>query len=250
MGEWPPQYADARTLEGKLQRGLGAGFLGALDAPREIAHAALMGCITVDPRWDHQIDDREWYYGELAFRTELPVGPIEAALREWGNEDEDGDSWIALDVLGHLAERGNDDASAVLRDYVTWGPWWDSALCGLRSAGEPDWRSLVPSLLRKARDESTGSYFLVRPPFSIWAESMIALGQWSKTPGVGTPPTTWTANRGKTSKPKNCSSRTRGGTTRLSSRSWPGVPLQTTRRLSMQRSTLHLHIREPWQRWH
>ncbi|MGE0601222.1 MAG: hypothetical protein AB7J35_17285 [Dehalococcoidia bacterium] len=169
MGEWPPRYADARTLEGKLQRGLGSGFLEALDAPRAEVHAILLECIKRDPRWDHQVDDRGSYYGELALRLDLPVTPVVELLRSWGAQDDDGDSWVAVDVLQHLANRGSEAADAAIRDYVAWGPWWDSALYDLRNAAGPEWLPLIPGLIEKARTEGTGSYFGIRPPFSDWA---------------------------------------------------------------------------------
>lgn len=168
---WPPRYAPADTLAGKLQRGLGTGFLEALDAPREVVHGLLWQCIRDDPALDIHLDERGWYYGELAFRTELPIGPIREMLTKWGEEEPDGAAWIAIDVLKHLAERGVTAANEAVRDYVTWGPWWDDAIYEFRGdVTSPEWRAIVPQLLDTVGADGVGSSWLVQPPFTVWAE--------------------------------------------------------------------------------
>ena len=60
-----------------LQRGLGSGYLWALDADRSVAQALLLHCIFNDPRWDRQLDARVEYYATLALDVGLDVGALE-----------------------------------------------------------------------------------------------------------------------------------------------------------------------------
>lgn len=98
-------YTPPKTLAGKLQRGLGTGFLDALDAPREVVHPLLMQCIRVDPRLDYHLDNRAAYYAELAMRIELPLAPLIEDLVDAG-ADEDEDTYLAVSVLVEIARRG------------------------------------------------------------------------------------------------------------------------------------------------
>ena len=73
----PPTLADAADPLGKLQRGLGSGYLWALDADRAVSHALLVHCVFNDPRWDRQLDDRDDYYATLALDIGLDLAPLE-----------------------------------------------------------------------------------------------------------------------------------------------------------------------------
>jgi hypothetical protein len=63
------RLANPTSLLGQLQRGRGQGYIRALEADRTEVHAALIQCITHDPRWDSQLESRAWYYAELMLRT-------------------------------------------------------------------------------------------------------------------------------------------------------------------------------------
>ena len=67
---------------GKLQRGLGSGYLWALDADRAVSHALLVHCVFNDPRWDRQLDDRDDYHATLALDIGLDLAPLEGWLRD------------------------------------------------------------------------------------------------------------------------------------------------------------------------
>jgi hypothetical protein len=123
----PPPLADAADPLGKLQRGLGAGYLWALDADRAVAHALLMHCVFNDPRWDRQLDARDDYHATLALDVRLDVGALERWLRDSRADDADtaGD---VLGMLGRMAVRGHDDARRVLREYVAYGHFWPRAI--------------------------------------------------------------------------------------------------------------------------
>jgi hypothetical protein len=124
-GHPPPLAGPAEPL-GKLQRGLGSGYLWALDADRAIAHALLLHCIFNDPRWDRQVDARVEYYATLALDVALDVGALELWLQR--GDDDLETTHDVLAVLGRMAIRGHPEARRVLRDYVGFGRFWDRAI--------------------------------------------------------------------------------------------------------------------------
>jgi hypothetical protein len=123
----PPPLADAGHPLGKLQRGLGAGYLWVLDADRAVAHALLLHCVFNDPRWDRQLDDRDDFHATLAIDVGLDTGALELWLRDSDEDDADTTSDV-LGVLGRMAVRGNVDARRVLREYVGYGHFWPRAI--------------------------------------------------------------------------------------------------------------------------
>lgn len=164
-------WSPPESLAGKLERGLGSGFLDALEAPRAEAHALLVQCVIEDPRWDHQVDSRRWYYGELARRTALPVAPLAEALVRQGPADPDGNQWVTKDVLGHLAQHNNGDAVNALRDYVGYGDWWLDACLTLGGTMSPAaWEGLEELVVARIEADpgAVGSYVLDQEPFRSW----------------------------------------------------------------------------------
>jgi hypothetical protein len=145
-----PTLADAADPLGKLQRGLGSGYLWALDADRAVAQALLVHCVFNDPRWDRQLDDRDDYHATLALDIGLDLAPLEAWLR--GSGEEDGETaHDVLAVLGRMAIRGHAEARRVLREYVAYGAAWARALEGLVGDGAragPPWPEVVAGLDR------------------------------------------------------------------------------------------------------
>ncbi|HUR86069.1 MAG TPA: hypothetical protein VMY78_12045 [Solirubrobacteraceae bacterium] len=122
----PPPLAGSAEPLGKLQRGLGSGYLWALDADRAVAHALLLHCIFNDPRWDRQLDARVDYYATLALDTGLDVAMLEPWLRR-GDEDLETTHDV-LAILGRMAVRRHEPARRALRDYVGYGRFWDRAI--------------------------------------------------------------------------------------------------------------------------
>ena len=150
MKPGPPPLADAGDPLGKLQRGLGAGYLWVLDADRTVAHALLMHCVFNDPRWDRQLDDRDEYHATLALDVELGTAALERWLRDSDEDDAETTSDV-LGMLGRMAVRGHADARRVLRDYVAYGHFWPRAidrLIGDHDAFRPvtPWPELVAGL--------------------------------------------------------------------------------------------------------
>ena len=130
-----PTLADATDPLGKLQRGLGSGYLWALDADRTIAHALLMHCVFNDPRWDRQLDDRDDYHATLALDLSLSTAALERWLRD-SDEDTADTTHDVIGMLGRMAVRGHADARRVLREYVGYGRYWTRAV--QRLVGEYD----------------------------------------------------------------------------------------------------------------
>lgn len=161
------------TLAGKLERGLGSGFLGALEATPGETHALLTECILNDPRWDHQIDERQWYYGELARRTALPVSILANALLQQGAQDPDGEQWVTLGVLQHLARYEDAEAIAALRDYIGYGDWWFEALLELGRQQTPaTWAGLDALVAERIQaDPFDVDHHRGEEPFRSWAKS-------------------------------------------------------------------------------
>ncbi len=123
-----------------LQRGRGAGYLAALRAPSETVWPMLVECVAHDPRWDSQVESRDEYYAALIRTTGMDLTPLQEHLKQ--NDDTDqftDDTGLTVTTLGKLAARGNPDAVRILRDYVTYGNWWDWAVDELYEAGKPEY---------------------------------------------------------------------------------------------------------------
>jgi hypothetical protein len=123
------RIADSETLLGLLQRGRGKGRLDALATSGDSAAAAVVECVTRDPRTDRQVEDRDEYYGRCAFAIDLDISPVEASLYTPAEEEDRDDATVlALGTLAWMARLGRRDAVAVLRRYVETGRNWDDAI--------------------------------------------------------------------------------------------------------------------------
>ncbi len=111
--------APSYTLLGKLQRGLGAGYLEALRIDRDAAHELLLACLAEDPRRDPRTESRGRYYGELCRETRVDLAELAALV-------EAADAYpatrrLVLETVGWLAWRGIAGPIAMLRGYVLGG---------------------------------------------------------------------------------------------------------------------------------
>ncbi|MDQ3675688.1 MAG: hypothetical protein M3401_02620 [Actinomycetota bacterium] len=150
MTHRPPPLADSAEPLGKLQRGLGSGYLWALDAHHSIAHALVMHCLFNDPRWDRQLDARDEYYATLALDIGLDLEPLETWLGDHDDESAEMESSV-LGLLGRMAIRDHSDARRVLREYVAYGGSWQRAITLLTGDPEampvgPPWPEVVAGL--------------------------------------------------------------------------------------------------------
>jgi hypothetical protein len=166
--------APAYTLLGKLQRGLGAGFLEAARIERADAHALLLACLAEDQRRD-ATEARGRYYGELCLETRVELSDL-AALVD-GADASPANRRLLLETVGWLAWRGIAGPIAMLREYVLAGGeesahaasylWHPRAFAGLDQAllerySTPD--ALAEALAGAGIDVS-------REPWRTWSVS-------------------------------------------------------------------------------
>lgn len=132
------QVAPPDTVLGQLQRGRGSGARAVEHDPNSavdlVAH-----CVANDPRWDHQVEERDLYYARLMLDHGWPVHQAEAHL--FSAADFEGqDEWrtgLTIHVLALLADAGRADALAVLRRYAVEGWNWRWALDSLAGLDDP-----------------------------------------------------------------------------------------------------------------
>ena len=205
----PPPLADAAEPLGKLQRGLGSGYLWALDAHRSVAHALLVHCLFNDPRWDQQLDARDEYYATLALDIELDLQSLETWLRD--NDEESAElEQNVLGMLGRMAIRDHAQAARVLRDYVAYGRSWQRAIALL--TGDPEmmragvpWPEAVAGLDSVLVERFAGESALAEAladvdprerPWSLWSiENHRIAGALAAGHRVPLPPRTRTRRR-------------------------------------------------------
>ncbi len=175
------EFAPAATPLGQLQRGLGSGFLWALQQPPESVHPLLEHCILNDPRWDYQLDDRGDYYARLVFASGMTLVPLARQLLENADRDQ-FETGGTIDTLGALAKRGNEEAANILTAYVAVGTHWNLALDELIETGRAEaWEGLNGVIEARFPDpEQLGNRLscvpLGEPPWSGWKDSPGPLG--------------------------------------------------------------------------
>ncbi|MBI1176380.1 hypothetical protein GC207_02955 [bacterium] len=171
-------HAPAGSVHGQLQRGRGAGYLAALELPRDEAHRLLIDCITCDPRIDSQVEQRTEYYASLAHQLGLPLDALEHHLAT--HDDPKQNCWITLltiEVLGSLARRGSSDAGKILRGYIEWGSSWADAVRELGASADPTlWNGLdkvICSLFPNANllENALGWFNDDNPAWISWGKS-------------------------------------------------------------------------------
>ena len=141
-----------------LQRGRGAGFLWALDASHAEAEAAWFDCVTSEPRWDHQSEERSSYYASLALRLGLSVEPLAAWLDDLRPEPLDYMGYLAVGVLGEMARRGHESSRLALRGHVRAGAHWIEALDALDTAlAQGGWAGLDKELSSRFTSDELAS---------------------------------------------------------------------------------------------
>ena len=114
------ELAGADTLEGLCQRGRGAGYIRALAYPVEAAEV-IVNCVHHDARWDHQVDERGWFYASLILDLGIDVTRVLPDLTTSFRPGDDWDLSIATEVLARCARRGLPGAVSELRRYLRSG---------------------------------------------------------------------------------------------------------------------------------
>lgn len=178
--------ASSTSLQGQLQRGRGAGFLAALRADPSVVRPLLVECITHDPRWDTQVENRGFFYAELAVEVGLETAPLERHLRENDDREEADDrAGLTLSTLGKLAALGRREAVRILREYVDYGYRWDWAVENLDELDDPEATvGLADAVCRRAPDDEAlrqvGVLFDYTAPRGWWAcnPRLSRLAEW------------------------------------------------------------------------
>lgn len=130
--------ADGNTLEGKLQRGRGAGFLEAIREPRNKVEPLIVDCIRQDYRWDRQCEDRSEFNAALVIALDIDVSWSLDHLRQVEViSSDDYAGAVTVGALCELARRGHLPSVSLLRDYVAWGNSWHEALRALWTGQGP-----------------------------------------------------------------------------------------------------------------
>jgi hypothetical protein len=117
--------AQADTLLGQLQRGRGRGFVRALREDASVVRPLLVDCVTHDPRWDRQLEERSDYYAALIMHTAMPLDPFDAYLHALSGTAAGDPHALVLDTMCALATRGHTPAIAIVRDYLDYGECWE-----------------------------------------------------------------------------------------------------------------------------
>jgi hypothetical protein len=164
--------ADPDTPQGQLQRGRGLGAHAVARSP-ESARPAVFDCVCRDPRWDHQVEERDLYYGRLILANGWPLNTLRDHL--FSDEDaEDQDEWrtgLALAVLGVLVRASRGDARELLRRYIVEGWNWRWALDDLSAARRPELLDSLDELVlrRFSDDELAAEVHHGWGPWDFWA---------------------------------------------------------------------------------
>jgi hypothetical protein len=158
-----------------LQRGRGAGYLAAMQLPRATAHDLLLRCITNDPRWDSQVEERDDYYASLIVATHMDLGPFEEHLRLNDDQDQSGSRTpLTVTTLGAVARRGEERAATILTGYIRYGQWWDWAVDEIHRAGFADYSALAGAVAAHFPEDSDlreeiPAYYLDEEPWTTLA---------------------------------------------------------------------------------
>jgi len=147
------RWADPRSLLGLLQRGRGDGFLEALGHPDE-AVDLVVDCVTRDPRLDHQVESRGWFYAALVEELDIDLPSLRAAFAKPAAETGDDAAWLATSVFELVARRGVPGGVSELRRYLRSGRDVDLALEHLLPlADHPEAVGLLDDILESADTE-------------------------------------------------------------------------------------------------
>jgi hypothetical protein len=166
-------WAEADTLLGSIQRGRGACYDAALAQPA-LAREFVVDCIVRDPRWDHQVEQRDWLYATLVAELGIDSSRLRAAYAGPVDASGDSEAWLATGVFERLARRGIAGSVTELRHYLRSGRDLDQALEHLIPfAGHPEAHGLLDDVLDVADDAQLTcalgwGHDLSAPPWPQW----------------------------------------------------------------------------------
>lgn len=148
------------TLLGQIQRGRGISRTAAL-TDRATASDYVVACIADDPRWDHQVESRDWLYATLITDLGVDITRLRAAYADRPVDPYGDDAaWLTTSVLDLLARRGISGSVSELRHYLRSGRDIDQALGYLIPyIDHPEAEGLLAEVLEVADDEQLQSAF-------------------------------------------------------------------------------------------
>lgn len=169
MVDHEPPYDAPGTLPGLLQRGRGDGARLAVSLG---ARDEVMACVTVDYRWDWQVDSRPEYLARLVRDLDIPIEPIVRQL--WNSPGPD--DWRDVTNLFHLAgsvletmSLDHDGARSALTHYIRDGDHWIKALEGVTVDWPRQWwEELYPVVTRRLTEADVERLCLFSEPWSVW----------------------------------------------------------------------------------
>jgi len=180
------KIAAADSLLGQLQRGRGAGFLAARQEKPEKIWPLLVECITQDPRVDGQVESRDNFYATLIIETGMELKPLATHL--YDHDDKDQSGWntpLTVTTLGSLAKRNYQNSVEILRDYISWGNWWNWAIDELVATKNlAAWTNLDEVFCKRfSNDESLKEelewFFADDEPGKTWCKQNVRLRQFA-----------------------------------------------------------------------
>ena len=146
----------------------------------------LVQCITQDPRLDRQVECRDNFYAALVIETGMELKPLSTYLYE--HDDKDQSSWntpLTVTTLGSLAKHNYQNSVEILRDYVSWGNWWNWAIDELvATQNVAAWANLDEVFCKRfSNDESfkeeLGWFFADNEPGKTWCKQNVRLRQFA-----------------------------------------------------------------------
>ena len=160
------EIADPSTPLGMLQRGRGAAYLWAREAPPEEAARLLLRCLEEDPRWDRTVEDRTPLYVDVAHRVRLHPAPLLAILDQDPALHPRASHWMTATVLAALARHGDEEAREGLLEVVASGAGWEPAAFLLAEQGLTD--GLEMTLARRMREDDDARRELTEGLLDPW----------------------------------------------------------------------------------
>ena len=153
-------------------------------------------CILNDPRVDHQVENRGWFYASLLVRLGVDLTLLRAVYEQPVDPSGDDAAWLTVDVLAQAAEQGVLGAVSELRRYLRSGRDFELGFRELvRFTDHPEAAGLLEEALKMADDEAleralTGFNDFTARPWPQWRAASAALTELCEA--------SWTRGRRRT----------------------------------------------------
>lgn len=144
---------------------------------KEVARDIVVDCIVHDPRWDHQVEERGWYYASLVTELEIDLKRLRQAFTTPPDPSGDSDAWLTTSVFELVARRGYPSGIAELRLYLRSDRDFHLAMSHLLPiADQPGAEGLMEEVLEHADDDQLREAIFWNAhvedePWSTWRRS-------------------------------------------------------------------------------